>query len=72
HFKDLETLTIRAHYIAYAISCVLLAICFAYFGRKVKGFAEGSIRLLMSSELDVTLPSTHATQPHTGKNYHRY
>ncbi|CAG8487352.1 10072_t:CDS:2 [Funneliformis caledonium] len=51
-FKDLETLMIRAHYIVYAISCVLLAICFAYFGRKVKGFAEGSIGLLMSSELD--------------------
>ncbi|CAI2163873.1 1742_t:CDS:2 [Funneliformis geosporum] len=52
HYKDLETHMIRAHYIVYAISCVLLAICFAYFGRKVKGFAECSIGLLMGSEMD--------------------
>ncbi len=51
-FVDLEIHMIRAHYIIYAVSCITLAICFAYFGRKVKGFAEDSIGLLIDSEMD--------------------
>uniref|UniRef100_A0A1D1YCH2 Uncharacterized protein n=1 Tax=Anthurium amnicola TaxID=1678845 RepID=A0A1D1YCH2_9ARAE len=54
HFVYLETHMIRAHYIIYAISWVSIAICFAYFGRKVKRFAEGSIGLLMDIEMDST------------------
>ncbi|GBB91468.1 hypothetical protein RclHR1_18790003 [Rhizophagus clarus] len=54
HFVHLETQMIRAHYIVYAISWISIAICFAYFGRKMKRFAEGSIGLLMDIEMDST------------------
>lgn len=54
HLVHLETQMIRAHYIVYAISWISIAICFAYFGRKMKRFAEGSIGLLMDIEMDST------------------
>ncbi|PKY44795.1 hypothetical protein RhiirA4_400336 [Rhizophagus irregularis] len=54
HLVHLETQMIRAHYIVYAISWISIAICFAYFGRKMKRFAESSIGLLMDIEMDST------------------
>ena len=45
---------IRAHYVVYAISWVLIAVCFAYFGRKVQTFVEGSIGQIMDFEIDST------------------
>jgi len=54
HFVRLETQMIRAHYIVYAISWISIAICFAYFGRKMKMIAESSIGLLMDIEMDST------------------
>ncbi|CAG8604234.1 6029_t:CDS:2 [Cetraspora pellucida] len=41
-----------AHYMVHAVGSASLAFCFIYFGRKVKGFAEASIALLMDTDMD--------------------
>ncbi|CAG8743100.1 28935_t:CDS:2 [Gigaspora margarita] len=48
----LETRMSSAHYMVYAVGNGSLAFCFIYFGRKVKGFAEASIALLMDTDMD--------------------
>ncbi|CAG8630777.1 3125_t:CDS:2, partial [Racocetra fulgida] len=49
---NFETRMSSAHYMVHAIGSASLSFCFIYFGRKVKGFAEASIALLMDTDMD--------------------
>ncbi|CAG8674495.1 11398_t:CDS:2, partial [Dentiscutata erythropus] len=58
--QDLNNMVLEArmssvHYMVYAAGSASLAFCFIYFGRKVKGFAEASIALLMDTDMDSTI-----------------
>ncbi|CAG8588464.1 11331_t:CDS:2, partial [Racocetra persica] len=49
---NFETRMSSAHYMVHAVGSASLSFCFIYFGRKVKGFAEASIALLMDTDMD--------------------